>query len=293
MTRIIDAATNGREDYLAALHAHFSRAESTIGSKLEGTTLLYLWPKADPERWFVALTTASAANPNGLTAYMGWGKDPGSTSGTDTLSTWLPSNATPALTQHVTGIAHTKFMIHEYGDAVFIAELHSSNTYFTKMYHFGECYTPLYANAAAAGMRGLAILGGSGVISTLSQMHAFIEVQTILSNQLASRVQIFGANWVANSGPKASSTGALSLPSGYPGLLGSALSPYMFGAGGTVTSTIDIGMSKYMGQYSQLRPPTTRLVDDVNEVAWVATHNASSSTSWFVRAQYGIVGLLS
>lgn len=297
ITSIIDLAGTTRVDYLQGLFDHFSRPASTIGAKLHmtGNPILYLWAKADPLRWTYILTTTSAVNANGLTGYMGWGKNADTDPDTEDLATFLTGlNASPALTQHVQNLVHTKFMVHEYGDAFYILELHSSNGYFTKMYHAGEIYTPLVTNTES--FRGLGLLGGNGMVRAGGfAAHDFIDDTVQLPGQIASRVQQLGHNWMPPGGPTVATTSALSPPpTGYPNGLAGLLSPHLFSTMGSnsVTRTY-YGVSKYMGQYCYVRPPGTRLLDDVNQVAYMAAHHTLSNTSWHVRCQYGITGLLS
>jgi hypothetical protein len=286
-----------RQGLIDGLYDHFSRPESTIGVKkheFQDDQILYMWPKADPERWFVAYTTTGAANANGLTARMGYGKDPTNDPDTETPASFYDANTSAALAQHVTGVAHTNFLVHEYGDAVTIMELHSGDTYFTKLYHFGQTWTPLFANAPASVFRGLAIHGGTGTINPIiTATHAFLSSTTSLTSQLATRALIPGGLWAPPSASKLISTSSTTHTiTGYPPAVGSFLSPYIYGAGGTVTSTPEFGVSKYMGIHTSARVPGTRLIDDINEVAYMAAHDSSSSTGFHFRCQYGVTGLL-
>jgi hypothetical protein len=283
-----------REALIDGLFDHFSREGSTIGVKkhTSGDPILYMWPLADPTRWYVTYTTTDAAAGK-LTARMGYGKDPTSDPDTETPASFYDANTSTALTEHVQSVAHTKFLVHEYGDAVTIMELHSGDTYFTKLYHFGQTWTPLFANAPASIFRGLAIHGGSGVIINSGSNHAFLSTTNLLASQLATRALIPGGLWAPPSGPKIASTSSLTHTiTGYPPAVGSFLSPYIYGAGSAAGAAPDFGVSKYMGIHTSIRVPGTRLIDDINEVAYMAAHNTSINTGWHFRCQYGVTGLL-
>jgi hypothetical protein len=287
-----------RENYLAGLDAHFSRVGSPFGCQLHSSgNTLYIWPKEDPLRWVYVLAVTSAANPTGLSGWLDHSNDPTSSPSTlpEDPTTWLSPNATETLTQHVTGVAHTKFLVHEYGDAILIQELHSGNTYFTKQYHVGEIYAPAFTSASTLGMRGLGILGGAGGITT-GQGHNWMS-QTGGTSQLASRVDLrisvatSYTLWVYPRTYVEINTSQNPVPEV---AAQSLLSPYICAANTSNSPSpyFHLGFYKYLARFHTTRPPGSLLEDSVSQIAYVCLGITNANTTTFARCQYGVSGIL-
>lgn len=294
ITRIITLSAATNVAYLAALNAHFSRVDSTIGCQLVDGITLWMWPKADPLRWQVAYTTTDAAA-NGLTAYMDYGQDPTGVSLPADPTVWMtplysanPVNGrrTVALTAHVLDVLHTRFIVTEYGDAIFIMELlNPGETHFTKLYHFGETYAPGYNNAYEVGLRGLSIHGGTGAIISGTSANAFMSAST---GNLASAVQV-GGDWSRQIPYDYSSlnTSLTTLAIGgrsHAGLLSIKI------AGGSTTSK-SLGNMKYMKIWVETRAPGQITHDAPAAIAYTHINNGSATSGCMARVQYGSYGL--
>lgn len=297
ITTAITLSAATRVAYLAALDAHFSRVGSPFGCQLHSSgNTLYIWPNADPLRWVYVLAVTSAANANGLTGWLDHSNDPTVSPSTlpENPTTWLSANRTKALTQHVTGIAHTKFIVHEYGDALFIQELHSGNTYFTKHYHVGEIYAPAFASATTLGMNGLGILGGTGAISASGSTHAFMSLTTT-TNQLASQIALRTSSVTSNTiwgGPR-SWVNMQTFPA--VGVqIQTLLSPFVCNANtdDAGSTFLNLGFYKYLASFHANTLPGVLVEDAFNQTAYVCINVISGTSSTFARCQYGVTGIL-
>jgi hypothetical protein len=297
----ITLAGTTRINYLDGLETHFSRAGSTIDvfRHSSGNTL-YMWPNADPTRWIYALTTTnSPVGANGLTGFLDWGVDYSSVSLPEDPTTpgGLSANRTPALTQHVQNVTHTKFIVHEYGDALFIQELVSGNTSFTRHYHLGEIFAPAWVNAPSLGIKGLGILGGTGNIVQTTSADAWMMSGT---SNIASRIQFkLGTASGVTLWLKPQSYYTMSQTTAVSSVeFASALSPVVcLGNDASITTStvsnyLNLGFYKYLARFHTLRPPGALLESSVDQTAYVAINVATGDTSHFARCQYGVSGIL-
>jgi hypothetical protein len=255
-----------------------------------------MWPKEDPTLWTYVLTTTNGAPANGLTGFLDWGVDLSANNNLpEDPTTILSANCTPALTQHVQNVTHTKFIVHEYGDTLFIQELVSGNTSFTRHYHLGEIFAPAWTNASSLGIKGLGILGGTGGISASSNNHFWLSTGTTTS-QLASRIELKVAAGTGNSlWGRAGSFHEMntSTPVTEAALL-TSLSPVVCTGNdiSTASNHLNLGFYKYLARFHTTRPPGTLLESSVDQTAYVAINISTGATSHFARCQYGVSGIL-
>jgi len=293
----ITLAAATRAGYLDGLETHFSRSGSTIDVSRPTAETLYMWPNADPTRWIYALTTTnSPANANGLVGFLDWGVDYSSVTLPEdpTAAGGLSANRTPALTQHVQNVQHTKFIVHEYGDALLMQELIAADTSFTRHYHLGEIFAPAWVNAPSLGIKGLGILGGNGSIST-GGSQGWMTTGTGVS-ELASRIELKvaagpGSSLWGRAGAyiDMSSSTAVTAPS-----LLTSLSPVVCTGNDISSSTnyLNLGFYKYLARFHTTRPPGTLLESSVDQTAYVAINTSTGNTSYSARCQYGVAGIL-
>jgi hypothetical protein len=293
ITTLITSETPDNLGLFQALFDHFSRAESTMGVGLSNDdSTIYMWPKEYPMAWTYILTTSNAANATGFTGWLDFGKDASIDSPLPSNpATWVTANSSGAMTQHGQTVNHTKFLVHEYGDAVWISELNTTNTHFVRNYHAGNVYSPYIANATDFGTYGLGLMGGTGNISTSSAIHALLS-SAGGTEQLASRFHLVNDVWcVAKAHFFQTSNVIQSIPA-----FDQRVSPICLDAkGANIVSTTNyfaLGLTKYIGYTSIVRAPGLRFVDDDNEIAYVATYNSSASTLVHVRSQYGISSIV-
>jgi hypothetical protein len=255
-----------------------------------------MWPKNEPTLWTYALTTTNEPVSGGLTGFLDWGVDLSTNNNLpEDPTTILSANCTPALTQHVQNVAHTKFIVHEYGDALFIQELHSSNTYFTRHYHAGEIFAPAWTNASSLGIKGLGILGGAGGITTSSNNHFWLSTGTGIS-QLSSRIELKVAAGTGNSlwGRAGAFYDMNTSNSVSDAALLTSLSPVVCAGNDISTSNtyLNLGFYKYLARFHTNRPPGTLLESSVDQTAYVAINISTGNTSHFARVEYGVSGIL-
>jgi len=287
-----------RIGYLDGLAHHFDRDDSTIGyARITSGSdhTLYMWPKNEPTLWTYALTTTNEPVSGGLTGFLDWGVDLSANNNLpEDPTTILSANRTPALTQHVQNVEHIKFLVHEYGDALFIQELVSENTSFKRHYHVGEIFAPAWTNASSLGIKGLGILGGVGSISTDQPNHAWLSAAT--TTQLASRIELKVAAGTGNSlwGRAGSFYSVNSTTAVSAAALLTSLSPVVCTGNDMSSGTnyLNLGFYKYLARFHTTRPPGTLLESSVDETAYVAINVSTGNTSHFARVQYGVAGIL-
>lgn len=303
-TAIIPTVT--RIGFMEGLETHFNRAGSTIGAALatDGTDhTLYLWPLADPSRWVWALSTIGAHDTEKLAGYMDYGQDPTGVSLPPNPTTWMtpPSPGgvrTPVMGWHFVGVSYDKLVVTEFGDAVYIGELHSSESYFLRNYHFGEIYAPVWKNAESLGFRGLGMFGGTGHVATGNTSGSAAGWFSGLSGAATGAGQAsccqFGNNWVTRMpSVNAASTNSNNLGGKY--VVGAWPAGGNIGIAVTTSANQNqntyFGILKYLGFWDSSRAPGTLVTDSVNQVQYMHFYITSAATPYLIRTQYGVSGL--